>query len=74
MEVDEENEAYPVLSPDGKMEAYIEGYNVVVHEAGKPYTEAKRILTQDGTMVAITATASNGVQTASTSSYASVCR
>ena len=50
MEVDEEQEAYPVLSPDGKMEAYIEGYNVVVHEAGKPYTEAKRILTQDGTI------------------------
>ena len=45
MEVDEEQNAYPVLSPDGKMEAYIEGYNVVVHEAGKPYTEAKRILT-----------------------------
>lgn len=50
MEVDEENEAYPVTSPDGKMEAYIEGYNVVVHEVGKPYTEAKRILTQDGTI------------------------
>ena len=50
MEVDEEQDAYPVLSPDGKMEAYIEGYNVVVHEAGKPYTEAKRILTQDGTI------------------------
>lgn len=50
MEVDEENDAYPVLSPDGKMEAYIEGYNVVVHEAGKSYDEAKRILTQDGTI------------------------
>lgn len=50
MEVDEEQDAYPVLSPDGKLEAYIEGYNVVVHEAGKPYTEAKRILTQDGTI------------------------
>ncbi len=49
MEVDEENEAYPVASPDGKMEAYIEGYNVVLHEVGKPYTE-KRILTQDGTI------------------------
>ena len=50
MEVDEEQNAYPVLSPDGKLDAYIEGYNVVVHEAGKPYTEAKRILTQDGTI------------------------
>ena len=49
MEVDEENEAFPVPSPDGKMEAYIEGYNVVMHEVGKPYTE-KRILTQDGTI------------------------
>ena len=49
MEVDEEKEAYPVPSPDGKMEAYIEGYNVVLHEVGKPYTE-KRILTQDGTI------------------------
>ena len=49
MEVDEEKEAFPVLSPNGKMEAYIEGYNVVLHEVGKPYTE-KRILTQDGTI------------------------
>lgn len=49
MEVDEENTAYPVASPDGKTEAYIEGYNVVLHEVGKPYTQ-KRILTQDGTM------------------------
>lgn len=49
MEVDEENEPRPVASPDGKLEAYIEGYNVVVHEAGKPYTE-KRTLTQDGTI------------------------
>lgn len=50
MEVDEEDAAYPVLSPDGKTEAYVEGYNIVLHEAGKPYTEAKRILTQDGTL------------------------
>ena len=50
MEVDEEKEAYPVVSPDGKMEAYIEGFNVVVHEVGKPYSQAKRILTQDGTI------------------------
>ena len=50
MEVDEEQEAYPVVSPDGKTEAYVEGYNVVVHEVGKPYSEAKRILTQDGTI------------------------
>lgn len=49
MEVDEEKESRPIASPDGKMEAYIEGYNVVLHEVGKPYTE-KRILTQDGTI------------------------
>ena len=49
MEVDEEQDAYPVASPDGKMEAYIEGYNVVLHEVGKPYTD-KRILTLDGTI------------------------
>ena len=49
MEVDEEDQAYPVVSPDGKQEAYIEGYNVVLHEVGKPYTE-KKILTQEGTI------------------------
>lgn len=49
MEVDEEQEAFPVTSPDGKLEAYIEGFNVVLHEVGRPYTE-KRILTQDGTI------------------------
>lgn len=49
MEVDEEQTPTPVASPDGKMEAYIEGYNVVLHEVGKPYT-LKRILTQDGTI------------------------
>ncbi len=49
MEVDEEQDAYPVASPDGKMEAYVEGYNVVLHEVGKPYTD-KRILTMDGTI------------------------
>ena len=42
MEVDEEKDTHPVVSPDGKLEAYIEGENVVLHEVGKPYTE-KRI-------------------------------
>ena len=36
MEVDEEKEARPVLSPDGKSEAWIEGHNVVMHAAGQP--------------------------------------
>lgn len=49
MEVDEEKDTHPVTSPDGKLEAYIEGDNVVLHEVGKPYTE-KRILSTDGTL------------------------
>ena len=49
MEVDEETDAYPVASPDGKWEAYIEGFNVVLHEKNKPYTD-KRVLSQDGTI------------------------
>lgn len=49
MEVDEEKDVYPVVSPDGNMEAYIEGNNVVVHQKGKPYSE-KKILSQDGTI------------------------
>ena len=47
MEVDEERHPHPVLSPDGKMEAWIEESNVVVHPAGKPYSE-KHVLSQDG--------------------------
>ncbi len=49
MEVDEEKESFPVKSPDGKMEAYIEGENVVLHQVGKPYSE-KQILSTDGTI------------------------
>lgn len=49
MEVDEEKEAYPVASPDGKWEAYVEGENVVLHAKGKPRSN-KRILSQDGTL------------------------
>ncbi len=49
MEVDEERYAYPVKSPDGKSEVYIEGCNVVLHSVGKPYSE-KRVLSQDGTL------------------------
>lgn len=71
MEVDEEDKAYPVLSPDGKTEAYIEGYNVVVHEAGKPYNKAKRILTQDGT---IGKYYSNRIQWSPDGKYILVCK
>src|SRR5574344_1825845 len=49
MEVDEEKESMPVVSADGKFEAYIEGDNVVLNVVGKPYTE-KRILSTDGTL------------------------
>ena len=48
MEVDEEKAVYPCVSPDGKQAAYIEGCNVIVQEAGKPWAP-KRTLTQDGT-------------------------
>lgn len=70
MEVDEENEPTPVASPDGKREAYIEGYNVVLHEVGKPYTE-KRILTQDGT---IGNYYSNRIQWSSDGKHIFVCK
>ena len=49
MEVDEEQEQRLVTSPDGKLEAWIEGYNVIVHQVGRPYSE-KFQLTQDGTI------------------------
>ena len=49
MEGDEEKDPFPVVSPDGKTEAYIEGHNVVLHPVGKPYRE-KRVLSQDGTI------------------------
>lgn len=49
MEVDEEKTVYPVPSPDGKTVAYVEGCNVVVQEAWKPYAP-KKVLTQDGTI------------------------
>ena len=49
MEVDEEQEQRLVTSPDGKWEAWVEGYNLIVHEVGRPYSE-KHHLTQDGTI------------------------
>lgn len=49
METDNEQAQRVVKSPNGKMDAWIEGNNVIVHEVGKPYTE-KRALTQDGTI------------------------
>ena len=49
MEVDEEQDQRLVTSPDGKWEAWVEGYNLIVHEVGRPYSE-KRQLTTDGTI------------------------
>ena len=49
MEVDEEQDQRLVTSPDGKWEAWVEGYNLIVHEVGRPYSE-KHQLTHDGTI------------------------
>lgn len=49
METDDEQDQRVVTSPDGKMDAWVEGYNVVVHQVGRPYSE-KHVLTQDGTI------------------------
>lgn len=70
MEVDEENTLQPITSPDGKTEAYIEGFNVVLHTVGEPYT-SKRILTQDGT---IGRYYSNRIQWSPDGKYILVCK
>jgi len=49
MEIDEETEQRVCPSPDGKWEAWIEGYNLILHEKGKPFSQ-KRQLSQDGTI------------------------
>lgn len=49
METDDEQDQRVATSPDGKMDAWVEGYNVVVHQVGRPYSE-KHVLTQDGTI------------------------
>ena len=48
MEVDEESDQWAVTSPDGRWEAWVEGYNVVVKPVGS--RGEKRQLTQDGTI------------------------
>ena len=47
--VDEENEMMPVLSPDGKTEAYVQNCNVVLHTVGTSYAD-DRIISRDGTL------------------------
>lgn len=49
METDDEQEQRVVTSPDGRLEAWIEEGNVVLHEKGTPY-DRKRLITQDGTL------------------------
>lgn len=71
MEVDEENTPFPVVSPDGKQEVYIEGQNVVLHQVGTPYT-TKRILTQDDASPTTTAIGLRGVLTVAMWQSASV--
>jgi len=70
MEVDEENDLRPIVSPDGKTEAYIEEFNVVLHKVGEPYS-TKRILTQDGT---IGKYYSNRIQWSPDGKYIMVCK
>ena len=68
--VEDSGDQWRGLRQDGKMEAYIEGYNVVLHEVGKPYS-VKRILTQDGT---IGMYYSNRIQWSPDGSHLFVCK
>lgn len=70
MEVDEEKDIMPVLSPDGKHVAYIEGNNVVLQEAGNAKAP-KRTLTQDGTLANYY---SNQIQWSPDGKYIFVCK
>lgn len=70
MEVDEEKDIMPVLSPDGKQVAYIEGNNVVLQEAGNTRAP-KRTLTQDGTIANYY---SNQIQWSPDGKYVFVCK
>ena len=47
--VDEEKDMFPVTSPDGKTEAYVQNCNIVLHSVGTPYSQDK-IITRDGTL------------------------
>ena len=70
MEVDEENDPRPVVSPDGKQDAFIEEYNVVIHNTDVPYSNTRR-LTQDGT---IGKYYSNRIQWSPDGKYILVCK
>ena len=70
MEVDEENDPRPIVSPDGKQDAFIEEYNVVIHNTDEPYSNTRR-LTQDGT---IGKYYSNRIQWSPDGKYILVCK
>ena len=70
MEVDEENDPRPIVSPDGKQDAFIEEYNVVIHNTDEPYHMTRR-LTQDGT---IGKYYSNRIQWSPDGKYILVCK
>ena len=70
MEVDEENDPRPIASPDGKQDAFIEEYNVVIHNTDEPYHMTRR-LTQDGT---IGKYYSNRIQWSPDGKYILVCK
>ena len=70
MEVDEENDPRPVVSPDGKQDAFVEEYNVVIHNTDEPYSNTRR-LTQDGT---IGKYYSNRIQWSPDGKYILVCK
>ena len=70
MEVDEENAPRPVVSPDGKQDAFVEEYNVVIHNTDEPYSNTRR-LTQDGT---IGKYYSNRIQWSPDGKYILVCK
>ena len=70
MEVDEENDPRPVVSPNGKQDAFVEEYNVVIHNTDEPYSNTRR-LTQDGT---IGKYYSNRIQWSPDGKYILVCK
>ena len=70
MEVEEENDPRPIVSPDGKQDAFIEEYNVVIHNTDEPYSNTRR-LTQDGT---IGKYYSNRIQWSPDGKYILVCK
>lgn len=70
MVVDEEDTMFPVASPDGTMEAYVQDCNLVLHTVGTPYSDDK-IVTSDGTLGNYY---SNRIQWSPDGNYIFVCK